>query len=920
MEPLAELVGESPAVAIVRTELRQLLQRSRGTRRVPSILLQGETGTGKGLVARALHRAGPRCDGPFIEINCAAIPETLLEAELFGFERGAFTDARQAKPGLFQAAHGGTLFLDEIGLMPASLQAKLLKVIEDRQVRRLGSTRNEAVDVAIIAATSEELSAAAADRRFRPDLYHRLAAITIALPALRDRGSDILLLGEHFLGRACADYAVAPKTLTAEAQARMMTYHWPGNVRELANVMERVAALSEASAVTAAMLGLPDRAGTVASDVPPATAATSLDDAIRVHVLDVLNGTGWNISRASALLQISRNTLRWRIEKYGLRRGAAGTAAPIARPRARGGPPPQRPAEAENMPGATRSIAFLGIALVPPSGNLPILLGNDHLDIIEDKVKTFGGRVEAVRPTSVVAVFGLGPVDHPAANAVHAALAIKHVVQRAVTDPERLLAVKAVLHVADCQLSPESTGYALDALAKEEPFTVLNALAEGLEPDSILVSAAAIPFLQHRFALAPISTDDGGLQPALLVTRIPPISGKPSIAVMPFRNMTGDPEQEYFGDGITEGIIGGLSRFRWLFVIARTSTLTYKSSSLDVRRIAGELAVRYLLTGTVRRIGQHLRVTADLIDAETQTAMWTERYDGNLSDIFDFQEQITARIVATLDTKVRGAEIERALHKRPESLDAYDCVLRALSLVHRLFTPDFFRADELLQRATTLDPQFGAAYAWRAWWYLLKLGEGTSWDEADIEETNRLAEAALERDPDDSMALAISGHAASFLRRDYDRALRRFERSLALNPNSAFAWGLSGATFCYVGEPIVARDRALYAMRLSPFDLFTFYFASIAGLGEMLTGRYEEAVTWAMKSRSEKPRYSANLRKLAACLAHLGRLEEARAIGQEFLALQTGFTLLGFRQHYALRDRAALETYIENLRTAGLPE
>jgi DNA-binding NtrC family response regulator len=218
------------------------------------MLIQGETGTGKGLVARIIHRTGPRKGGPFVDINCPAIPETLLEAELFGFERGAFTDAHRAKPGLFQAAHGGTLFLDEVGLLPASVQAKLLTAIEERSVRRLDSTRPEAVDACFISATNIDLQAALRERRFREDLYHRLAVIRLELPALRDRDGDVLLLADRFLARTCADYGLPPKRLDAEAQTRLLAYPWPGNIRELANVIERATLFAESSTITGAML------------------------------------------------------------------------------------------------------------------------------------------------------------------------------------------------------------------------------------------------------------------------------------------------------------------------------------------------------------------------------------------------------------------------------------------------------------------------------------------------------------------------------------------------------------------------------------------------------------------------------------------------------------------------------------------
>ena len=256
MKQLADLLGESPGINAIRDKVVRLLARQQDARRLPPVLIEGETGTGKGLLARLIHRSGPRPQGPFVDVNCAAIPETLLEAEMFGFERGAFTDARRAKPGLFQAANRGTIFLDEVALLSEGLQAKLLKVLEERSVRRLGSTRDEPIDVWILTATNEDLKAAIPARRFREDLYHRLAVLTLTLPPLRSRGDDILLLAEHYLGRACADYSVSAKTLSADARAALRAYPWPGNVRELANLMERVALLSSEPEVTADALGL----------------------------------------------------------------------------------------------------------------------------------------------------------------------------------------------------------------------------------------------------------------------------------------------------------------------------------------------------------------------------------------------------------------------------------------------------------------------------------------------------------------------------------------------------------------------------------------------------------------------------------------------------------------------------------------
>jgi two-component system, NtrC family, response regulator AtoC len=335
--PLSGLHGESPQIVAIRAQVAQLLAHQTRARRLSPVLILGETGTGKGLLARSIHQAGPRRDGPFVGVNCAAIPETLLEAELFGYERGAFTDARHAKPGLFQTAQGGTLFLDEIGLLPAALQAKLLTVLEDRAVRRLGSTRPEPVDLALVAATSVELEQAVSDGRFREDLYHRLAVISLELPPLRDRGVDILALADHFLARACADYGLSSRALTPEAREMLAAYRWPGNVRELANAMERAVLLSDAEAITAASLDFlkgdarRDDAGAVA-------AAGTLDDTLRARIETALRENGGSIRRTAVGLGISRNTLRARMDKYGLR--SPGTAPSRAVRGARASPAP----------------------------------------------------------------------------------------------------------------------------------------------------------------------------------------------------------------------------------------------------------------------------------------------------------------------------------------------------------------------------------------------------------------------------------------------------------------------------------------------------------------------------------------------------------------------------------------------------
>ena len=372
MDPFIELLGESPAIEVARDAIRRLLSRPFSARRPPAILLEGETGSGKGLVASVLHRAGPRAARAFVPLNCAAIPETLLESELFGYERGAFTDARRAKPGLFQTAHQGTIFLDEVGLLPEPLQAKLLTVIEERAVRRLGGTHPEPADAWIISATNADLQTAIRERRFREDLYHRLAVLTLRLPPLRERGRDVILLAEHLLVRVCADYGLPLKTLSPEAQERLLAHPWPGNVRELSNVLERVALLTDGAVVTADVLELPAPVREeAAAPMPVVPAPRSLDDALREHMRVVLQQTGWNISRTAAVLGITRNTVRAACVRTGRRPRAGGgrraTRSPLpppkrgrlrrspCRPPRSAGSPDGSPCSARSWSGATRA-------------------------------------------------------------------------------------------------------------------------------------------------------------------------------------------------------------------------------------------------------------------------------------------------------------------------------------------------------------------------------------------------------------------------------------------------------------------------------------------------------------------------------------------------------------------------------------
>ncbi|MFB3816257.1 MAG: sigma 54-interacting transcriptional regulator [Candidatus Methylomirabilales bacterium] len=365
-DPFAELLGESRAMEDVRSTLRRLLAGQARARRPAPVLLLGETGVGKSLVARTLHRAGPRADAAFIDLNCAAIPASLLEAELFGFERGAFTDAKQAKPGLMQEAHRGTLFLDEIGLLPEDSQAKLLKVLEEGTVRRLGATRGQPTDVWIIAATSEDLEEAARQRRFRSDLYHRLAVVTVHLPALRERPGDIVPLAEAFLHEACTEAGLPPKALAADARAALRGYAWPGNIRELKNAVTRAALLTEASELPRAAFQLgPASEASAERRTVEKDGAADAHDVPAARIAEALRETGWNVSRAAARLGLSRGALRYRIDKHGLTPDRQ--AAPVERAGAPGippaGPAATLPLSVTSLIGRERELREIGLRL-----------------------------------------------------------------------------------------------------------------------------------------------------------------------------------------------------------------------------------------------------------------------------------------------------------------------------------------------------------------------------------------------------------------------------------------------------------------------------------------------------------------------------------------------------------------------------
>jgi two-component system, NtrC family, response regulator AtoC len=318
------LLGQAPPMVELKHRLQQLLRAEArlAAGDAPAVLVLGETGSGKEVVARAVHFNGPRRDKPFIELNCAALPEQLLESELFGHERGAFTDARERKLGLVETAEGGTLFLDEIGDMDLALQAKLLKLLEEKSVRRVGSLREQKVDVRIVAATHRPLEALVAEQAFRADLYYRLRVVQLQLPPLRERGNDILLLAQHFLQQHAQRYGTVTPRLSEGAAQALLGHPWPGNVRELRNTLEQAVLMLRGPTLEAEHLTLSKIAAGASSSA--SSEAATLPELERQALLQALERNGWNVTRSARALGISRDTLRYRIEKFNLSAGTSG--------------------------------------------------------------------------------------------------------------------------------------------------------------------------------------------------------------------------------------------------------------------------------------------------------------------------------------------------------------------------------------------------------------------------------------------------------------------------------------------------------------------------------------------------------------------------------------------------------------------
>jgi adenylate cyclase len=400
-----------------------------------------------------------------------------------------------------------------------------------------------------------------------------------------------------------------------------------------------------------------------------------------------------------------------------------------------------------------------------------------------------------------------------------------------------------------------------------------------------------------------------------------PLPDKPSLAVLPFQNMTGDAEQDYFVDGIVEEITTAISRLPWLFVIARNSSFTYKGRAVDVKQVARELGVRYVLEGSARKAGNRVRITGQLIDTTSGAHIWADRFDGALDDIFELQDQVASSVVGAIEPKLRRSEIERVTQKPTESLDAYDLYLRALAEFNKLTEDGMLAAIALLERALAIDSTYVPAVALTGFCRVLQRTHG--WiAPAGLEAAAglRLARQAVEAGRDDSDVLWMASYTLAALAGENAAAMRGIDRALVLNPNSAHAWMAKGLVSCFSKRPDAAIEAFMRAMRLSPLDPLGYVFRFGLALANFIAGRYEEALEWAEQSAREQPRYVPPLRLKVVICALLDRLEDAQASLRQLLDLHPGLTMANFYANVPVMSPELRDAYADGFRKAGLPE
>ncbi len=548
-----------------------------------------------------------------------------------------------------------------------------------------------------------------------------------------------------------------------------------------------------------------------------------------------------------------------------------------------------------------------------------------HSELIDPRITADGGRIVKTTGDGILVEFG------SAVDAVRNALAIQSAVagHNAELPEEQRLVFRVGINLGDVIIEEDDIhGDGVNVAAR----------LEGLcEPGEVYVSGTVRDHVEGKLAAAFDDLGEQTLKNISKPTRVyrvsarpgetavashepavaPSLPDRPSIAVLPFENMSGDVEQDYFGDGIAEDIITALSRFRFFFVIARNSSFTDKGRNVDLRQVGRELGARYVIEGSVRKGGNRLRITAQLVEAGTGNHLWAERYNGTLEDVFDLQDQITEGVVGAIEPSVRLAEIERARRKRPDNLDAYDLYLRALPHVWAFTAAEAEKAIELLEAALRIDPGYASAHGLAAWCngYFAVLVPGHPRKSVSVQH----ARAVLSRDTDDSLALAFAAWALAFFERDYDVALDAIQRALAFTPNSPIVLSHSAIVYAYAGRFDAAIKHAEASLRLSPFDPMRFMAELAAAYGHFFTERYDDAAEAAQRAARINTQFVPAVALVVASCTRGGHPQAAQTAAEHLLSLNADFHVGDFVRVGRFAPELN-EIYAVALREAGLRE
>jgi adenylate cyclase len=547
-------------------------------------------------------------------------------------------------------------------------------------------------------------------------------------------------------------------------------------------------------------------------------------------------------------------------------------------------------------------------------------------EVMDGLISAHGGRIANTAGDSVLAEFP------SAVDAVQCAVVVQEKLSEVnVGDPEDRLQFRIGVHVGDVVVrGGDLLGDGVNVAAR------LEGLAE---PGGIAISGAAHGYVRKALPLAytdlgeqEVKNIDGpfrvySVNPAAprraAIKRKPlPLPDKPSIAVMPFTNMSGDPEHEYFADGIVEDVITALSRIKAFFVIARNTTFTYKGQAVGVSQIRRELGVRYVLEGSVRKAADRLRITGQLIETRTGHHVWADRFEGSVADVFDLQDRVSAAVACAIEPEIRAVELARIRAKRPETLDAYDLYLQALSRFYAVERHENEHALILTGQALERDPTYAAAHALRALCWHQRRQQGWVEDARAAEREGGIsAESALSFDTNDPQVLLAAGHVLGTMGRQYARGRSLIDQSLALNPNSAQGWAISAWHHIYAAEGREAIAELERALRLSPRDSMSHYIYAGFAAAHCNLRQFDEAKQWAERAIEERPAFAPAYRWLAVALVNRGEQQNAESTIRRLLQLEPGLTIntvaTARTSHSVESDR---EFYLSSLRRAGLPE